>query len=163
VNDIESDARPEAENVEPKGGRLKLDFTMHIAQPSRRLLIREGTAPVPAVRRGRAPRVARMLVQAHLFQRMLETGQAADLADLARKFKLTRARVTQISNYTLLAPDIQAEVLAMPPIEPGREPIREPEMRAVLREVLWSEQRKRWRALVRPCVAATPAGASATP
>jgi len=80
---------------------------------------------------------------------MLETGQAADLAVLARRFKLTRARVTHISNYTLLAPDIQAEILAMPPIEPGRERMREPEMRAVVREVLWSEQRKRWRALIR--------------
>jgi hypothetical protein len=79
---------------------------------------------------------------------MLEIGQATDLADLARRFKLTRARVTQIANYTLLAPDIQAEILAMPAIRPGREPIREPEMRAVLREVLWPEQRKRWRALV---------------
>jgi hypothetical protein len=89
-----------------------------------------------------------LLVQAHLFQRMLETGQARDLADLARRFKLTRARVTQIANYTLLAPDIQAEILGMPPVVPGREPIREPEMRAVLREVLWTEQRKRWRTLL---------------
>jgi hypothetical protein len=53
-------------------------------------------------------------------------------------------------NYTLLAPDIQAEILALPPIEPGGEPIREPEMGAVIREVLWSEQRKRWRSLVGP-------------
>jgi hypothetical protein len=86
-----------------------------------------------------------MLVQAHLFQRMLETGQALDLADVARRFKLTRARVTQISNYTLLAPDIQAEILAMRPIEPGHEPIWEPAMRAVLREIFWENQRKRWR------------------
>jgi hypothetical protein len=67
---------------------------------------------------------------------MLENGQARDLADLARKFSLTRARVTQILAYTLLAPDIQREILVLPPVEPGREPIREPEMRAVLREVL---------------------------
>jgi hypothetical protein len=32
----------------------------------------------------------------------------------------------------------------MPTVEPGYEPIREPEMHAVLREVLWSEQRNRW-------------------
>ncbi len=83
-----------------------------------------------------------MLVQACLFQRMLENGQARDLADLARKFSLTRARVTQILDHTLLAPDIQREILALLPVEPGHEPIREPEMRAVLREVLWAEQRK---------------------
>lgn len=133
---------------EPKSGRVTVNFQVHLAQPSRRLLIREGPAPLPRLVRGRLPRVARMLVQAHLFQRMLDTGQVRDLADLARRFKLTRARVTQISNYTLLAPDIQAEVLAMPPVEPGHEPIREPAMRAVLREVLWTEQRKRWRALL---------------
>lgn len=140
-------AAPEVDTAEEKHGRLKIDFTMHLARPSRRLLIREGPAPVPPRPCGRIPRVARMLVQAYLFQRMLENGQARDLADLARKFSLTRARVTQILNYTLLAPDIQAEILAMPPVTPGREPIHEPEMRAVLREVLWTEQRKRWRAL----------------
>jgi hypothetical protein len=154
VTEVENETSEEARNEEPKSGRVKLDFVMHLAQPSRRLLVREGPAPVPPAPRGRMPRVARMLVQAHLFQRMLETGQATDLADLARRFKLTRARVTQIANYTLLAPDIQAEILAMPSIEPGREPIREPEMRAVLREVLWPEQRKRWRALVRSSTAA---------
>lgn len=148
MNDVENNTPREGENAEPKSGRVTVDFVMHVAQPSRRLLIREGRAPVPAVRRGRPPRVARMLVQAYLFQRMLENGKARDLADLARTFKLTRARVTQILNYTLLAPDIQKEILAMPAIEPRHEPIREPAMRAVLREVLWSEQRKRWRARV---------------
>jgi hypothetical protein len=152
VNDADSATPAAADNVEPKSGRVKLDFTMHIAQPSRRLLIREGPAPVPPRPRGRMPRVARMLVQAYLFQRMLENGQARDLADLARKFSLTRARVTQILNHTLLAPDIQTEILAMPPVEPGHEPIREPEMRTVLREVLWTEQRKRWRLLLRTAV-----------
>jgi hypothetical protein len=149
VTDVENATSEAAETAEPKSGRVKLDFTMHIAQPSRRLLIREGPAPVPPRPRGRTPRVARMLVQAYLFQRMLENGQARDLADLARKFSLTRARVTQILNHTLLAPDIQREILSMPPIEPGNEPIREPKMRAVLREVLWTEQRRRWRGLVR--------------
>jgi hypothetical protein len=149
VNDVENATSEDADTAEPKSGRVKVEFTMHIAQPSRRLLIREGPAPVPPRPRGRTPRVARMLVQAYLFQRMLENGQARDLADLARKFSLTRARVTQILNYTLLAPDIQAEILALPPIEPGGEPIREPEMRAVIREVLWTEQRRRWGALRR--------------
>lgn len=163
MSHVENGIPEPSKTAEPKSGRVKLDFTVHIAQPSRRLLIREGPAPVRPRPRGRTPRVARMLVQAHLFQRMLENGQARDLADLARKFSLTRARVTQILNYTLLAPDIQREVLALPPVEPGGEPIREPEMRAVLREVLWTEQRKRWRALMRPVVGAALAAADTTP
>jgi hypothetical protein len=162
VNDVQADEREE-QAPETKSERVTVDFQIHLAQPSRRLLVREGPAPLPPVPRGRLPRVARMLVQAHLFQRMLDTGQVRDLADLARRFKLTRARVTQISNYTLLAPDIQAEILAMPAIEPGHEPIREPAMRAVLREVLWIEQRKRWRALVQSGAAAMRTAASMTP
>ncbi len=146
MNDIKNDT--EDENAEPKCGRVKIDFQIHLAQPSRRLLVREGPAPMPAVPRGRLPRVARMLVQAHLFQRMLDTGQVRDLADLARRFKLTRARVTQISNYTLLAPDIQEEILALPPVEPGNDPVPEPKMREVLREAVWTEQLKRWRVLL---------------
>lgn len=133
----------------PKNERVTLDFQIHLAHPSRRLLVREGPAPAPPTPRGRRPRVARMLIQAHLFQRLLDSGQATGLADLARRFRLTRARVTQIANYTLLAPDVQAEILAMLPVLRGHEPIREPAMRAVLREALWSEQRKRWRALVK--------------
>lgn len=150
MNEVLVDEHDE-QGEEPKSGRVTVNFQVHLAQPSRRLLIREGPAPLPRFVRGRLPRVARMLVQAHLFQRMLETGQVRDLADLARRFKLTRARVTQISNYTLLAPDIQEEILAMPLVEPNTEPVREPKMRAVLREALWAEQRKRWGALTREC------------
>ncbi len=138
----------EEQAPEPKAERVTVDFQIHLAQPSRRLLVREGPAPMPAVPRGRLPRVARMLVQAHLFQRMLDTGQVRDLADLARRFNLTRARVTQISNYTPLAPDIQEEILALPLVEPGNDPVPEPKMREVLREALWIDQRKRWQALL---------------
>ena len=108
-----------------------------------RILVREGPAPatLPKTPRGRLPRVTRMLVQAYLFQRMLENGQARDLGDLARQFSLTRARVTQILNYTLLAPDIQAEILRFPLVEPRKDPLGERRVRALIREVLWEDQR----------------------
>ncbi len=48
------------------------------------------------------------------------------------------------------------DILAMPPIEPRQEPIREPEMRTVLREVLWSEQRNRWGALLKKASLSVP-------
>ncbi|GAB4208898.1 MAG: hypothetical protein OHK0013_27800 [Sandaracinaceae bacterium] len=92
MNDVENAMPEAAETAEPKNGRVKVDFVMHLAKPSRRLLVREGPAPVPPAPRGRMPRVARMLVQAHLFQRMLETGQASDLADLARRQADARPR-----------------------------------------------------------------------
>jgi hypothetical protein len=49
-------------------------------------------------------------------------------------------------NYTLLAPDIQEEILHLPPVERSNDRLSEHQVRAVLREPLWSEQRRRWRA-----------------
>jgi len=62
-----------------------------------------------------------------------------------------RARVTQILNYTLLAPDIQAEILKLPLVEPGGDRLAERRVRTVIREARWDEQRKLWRALLKEC------------
>lgn len=56
-------------------------------------------------------RDARLLALAHRFERLIETGVAADYADLARLGHVTRARVTQIMNLLSLAPDIQEQIL----------------------------------------------------
>lgn len=127
-------------------GTVTLNFKLHLARPSRRIVVRDGPPPAaPEVPR-RLPRVTRLLVQAHRFQRMIDQGLARDLADLARQIGLTRARVTQIVNYTLLAPDIQEEILFFPPVERAKDRLSEHQLRVILREPLWSEQRRRWRA-----------------
>jgi hypothetical protein len=56
-------------------------------------------------------------------------------------------------NLLLLAPDIQAEVLALR-FPPGREPVTERHLRQVLRSPVWAEQRAVWRRL-RPAPIAT--------
>jgi hypothetical protein len=45
------------------------------------------------------------------FQDMVDRGEVRDYADLARLGYVTRARLTQIMNLLLLAPDIQERVL----------------------------------------------------
>lgn len=76
----------------------------------------------------------RLLIQAHRLQRVLDRGgEAADLADLARRFRLSRARVTQVMDLKLLAPDIQQEILFLAPIPRGGEPLNAIDLRAVLR------------------------------
>ncbi len=45
------------------------------------------------------------------FQDMVDRGEVRDYADLARLGYVTRARLTQIMNLVLLAPDIQESVL----------------------------------------------------
>ncbi|MBI5481897.1 MAG: hypothetical protein HY906_23785 [Deltaproteobacteria bacterium] len=66
--------------------------------------------------------------------------------------------MTQILTSTLLAPDIQEEILKFPFVEPGKDPLAERRVRVVLREPLWEEQRRRWRALLKDC--AWPAAAT---
>ena len=57
------------------------------------------------------PRIARLLALAHKFQGMLDRGEVASMADLARLGRVSRARITQIMDLLMLAPDIQEELL----------------------------------------------------
>ena len=69
------------------------------------------------------------------------------LAHAARVFGLTRARVTQIVSLTLLAPAIQAEILALPPVTVGRDQITERTLRPIVAEPVWERQLDMWDAL----------------
>lgn len=88
-------------------------------------------------------RAARLLALAHDIDRRIETGEFTDYADVAKKHGLTRARLTQIMNLLLLAPDIQEQILVME-AEPGREPVSARDLRKVGRSLVWREQRKIW-------------------
>jgi hypothetical protein len=55
-------------------------------------------------------------------QLMLADGIAA-YAELARLGHVSRARITQIMNLLLLAPDIQEALLFLPPTVQGRDPL----------------------------------------
>jgi hypothetical protein len=91
--------------------------------------------------------VARVLAFAHEIDRRVRADELADLAHAARVFGLTRARVTQITNLLLLAPAIQEEVLAMPPVTVGRDPITERTLRPIVAEPVWGRQLPAWRSL----------------
>ena len=47
---------------------------------------------------------------------LIVTGHVLSYADLARLVGVSRARLTQIANLTLLAPDIQEAILFLPPV-----------------------------------------------
>lgn len=91
-------------------------------------------APAPL----RIPRITRLMALAIKFQEMIDRGEVKDYADLARLGFVTRARVTQIMNLTLLAPQIQ-EALLMPR-ELGHHAISEHHLRRILRLMDWREQ-----------------------
>ncbi len=64
-------------------------------------------------------RITCLMALAIKFQDMVDRGEVKDYADLARVGFVTRARITQIMNLTLLAPQIQ-EALLMPMELAGR-------------------------------------------
>lgn len=92
----------------------------------------------------RPPVVARTLALAHTMQTMIERGEVTDQADLARVFGFTRARISQIMDLALLAPDIQDDILRAVELG-GRDAVTERELRRVVRATSWSEQRRAWR------------------
>ena len=75
---------------------------------------------------------------------------ARDYADLARLGGVTRARLTQIMNLTLLAPDIQESLLFLPRTRRGRDPVTEPQLRAIAAIPDWRKQRRLWEGLRGP-------------
>lgn len=91
----------------------------------------------------RPARVAQMLAFAHGLGAAIERGDFRDYADAARHFQLTRARITQLMNLTLLAPDIQEQVLFLEAVD-GREPMSERDLRTVLQSLVWDEQVVAW-------------------
>jgi hypothetical protein len=129
------------------GERVTLSIPIHLATPTRATVVREG--PKPARPAGRIPRVARILAQAHHFQNLLDTGVVRTQMELAELTKLTTARITQIMNLLVLAPDIQEKILFMPPVTTRSTPITERDLRPLVKTLVWSEQRERW-AAIRP-------------
>jgi len=65
-----------------------------------------------------------MLAFAHKLQEAIDNGEYTDRADAARKLGLTRARVSQLLDLLMLAPDIQGKILFMERVD-GIEPTSE--------------------------------------
>ncbi len=136
--------------AEGRDGRITTLSTVHFARaPRGRKELRRGEAPPPPVPSvfGRVPRVARLMALAIRMQRLIGSGEVRDYADLARLGHVTRARVTQIMNLLNLAPDIQEDILFLPPVESGRDPIRELQLRRITLIPDWRKQRWMWREL----------------
>ena len=96
---------------------------------------------------GRIPRISRLMALAHHLEHLVVSGQVKDYAELARLGHVTRARITQIMNLLLLAPDIQEEILFLPKTVSGHDPIELRHLQAVALERDWGRQRERWKEL----------------
>jgi hypothetical protein len=94
-------------------------------------------------------------------QNLIRAGGIADYSALAQLGHVSRARITQIMNLLLLAPDIQEHILLLPSTRGRSDPLRLAHLQPIAQVPDWSQQRRLWTGLrnsfdpgVGPCVGA---------
>jgi hypothetical protein len=100
-------------------------------------------------------RIARQVALAFALRRRIEAGEFDDFATMARALGFTRARITQLMDLLLIAPEVLEEVLFLE-LPAGPQPLSERALRDTLcRLVDWREQRVAWEGLKAGSVAAS--------
>ena len=128
---------------------VSVDFQFSIKQRGRgaKKRIVEGAAQSdeskPALER--IPRISRYMALAIHFEDLIRQGVVTDYAELARLGHVTRARVTQIMNLRLLAPEIQEELLLGENKGDDRIPIQLKSLQVLATICSWRTQRQLWK------------------
>jgi hypothetical protein len=128
---------------------LTVPFRVHVGRSAhgRKQIYVGDASTMPILDRGRIPRVARLMALAIRLERLIVARDIHDFAEAASLGNVSRARLTQIMNLLYLAPDIQEEILFLPPVERGRDPIKEWMVRPIAATPEWQKQRAMWSAL----------------
>lgn len=128
---------------------LKIEFKVHKSgrRGKQKLKMGEAPPPDPDEDTGRMPRITRLLALALHLKTLLEQGVVKDNTHIADITSLSCSRITQIMNLTLLAPAIQEEILFLPKIHYGRDPITEHELRSISRIPRWDMQVREWQSV----------------
>ena len=129
---------------------MTVEFPVHIErfQRGRKRLIKGNASPeTENSKPGRVPRLSRLMALAIHFEGLLASGEVTDMADLARLGHVSRARITQIMNLRLLAPDIQEDLLFLSRTDATRDPLKYADVRSLTVEPDWAEQMSIWRKL----------------
>ena len=131
---------------------LRIDCPLPLSrrrQCNCRPLPTERAGPGPGLPAGRVPRVARLMALALRCAHLRVTGVIRHDAELAALGHVSRARISQILNLLVLAPDIQEALLFLPAVAHGRDPIPFQQLQAIAKVLDWRQQRKLWTALQR--------------
>ncbi len=125
-----------------------IEYKIHLKKGERgRTRILNGEDTTKPSEPGRIPRISRLMALAIRFENLIQRGEVRDLAELARRGHVSRARITQIMNLLHLAPEIQEDILFLPRIMKGSDRITERQMRNVTEITDWGIQREMWREL----------------
>lgn len=128
---------------------ITVEHDIHFERQGRgsRRVMETGPDPLLVRTPGRVPRVTRLIALAIRFDRLVRDGEVADYAELARLGHVTRARITQIMNLLMLAPDIQEEILFLPRVEHGDDPLHLRQLQPIAGIPDWRKQRRLWQSL----------------
>jgi hypothetical protein len=124
---------------------IQVGATFHKKRVGKHIAMVEGPPPATPERpKGRLPRITRYMSLAIYYDDLIRQGHVHDYAEIALLGHVTRARVTQIMNLRLLAPDIQEQLLGHPRIDKGRDLMNLRQFQAIALEVNWKTQRQMW-------------------
>jgi hypothetical protein len=126
---------------------LTLRRKFHIATGRTGHRVVRDTAPPAPPPAGRIPRISRLMALAIRFEQLIRDGVVKDQADLARLAQITRARVTQIMDLLLLAPEIQEEILFLADSKNGKVNPTERTLRPLVHSPVWLNQVFAWQRL----------------
>jgi hypothetical protein len=95
-------------------GSVTVTYTLEITRGRKGQKRVAGPPPPPeqpAINPATVPRITRMLVLGYHFERLVREGKVRNYAEIARMTGLSRARVTQLANLSLLPVKTQTEIL----------------------------------------------------
>ncbi len=98
----------------------------------------------------RLPRITKMMALAIRLDHLIKSGQVTDQAELARVGHVSRARLTQIMDLNMLAPDIQEGILFLSTDQTIHKHLIEKRLRGIASVLDWSSQRMKWKQLKAP-------------
>ncbi len=96
---------------------------------------------------GKVPRVSRLMALAIKLERLVREGKVSNYRALAEAGHVSRARLSQILRLTELAPEIQEELLFLPKVASGPDPITERALRQIAQAIDWDWQTKQFEAM----------------
>src|SRR3954468_16041275 len=95
--------------------------------------------------RARLPRISRLLALALRFEGLVDEGVVRNYRELAEVGHVSRPRLSQIMQLTQLAPEIQEQVLFLPPTLEGPDRVFERQVRLIARVIDWEKQKELFR------------------
>jgi hypothetical protein len=78
------------------------------------------------------------------FDDLIRLGEVKSYAELAAIGHVSRSRLSQIMALNDLCPKIQEDLLGLPPVTAGGDPVSERQLRPIAATIDWTAQRNLW-------------------